>query len=58
MRDIVRTLKIQQGLMIGGTVLWGVMEFVALQRMQLKARPRRSAQRRQMRRAAMAGHAH
>jgi len=37
MRDIVRSFKVYPGLALGSVVLWGVFEFVALQRSHLKA---------------------
>lgn len=51
MRTLARTLKPQTGLVVGGAMLWGLMEFVALQRSQLRARGRR------MRRLALPGRA-
>ena len=38
MREIVRSFKTYPALSIGGAVLWGVIEFVALRRSQALTR--------------------
>jgi hypothetical protein len=41
MFDIVRNIKSYPPMALGGAVVWGVMEFVALRRAQLVVRARR-----------------
>jgi hypothetical protein len=38
MRELVRSFKAYPAVTLGSVVLWGVLEFVALQRSQMKAR--------------------